>query len=57
MFLDGHSVVVPPDIARVTKSMGQSMDFGHCGMEWKIGEVNLGRKNLFVTLSEARQNS
>jgi hypothetical protein len=49
VFLDGHSVVVPPDIARVTEAAGQSVDLGHRGMEWEGCKFELGVENFVVT--------
>ena len=52
VFVDGQPFVVPLDIARVTESTGQSVDFGHCGIEWEIHEINFGRKGLVVAQLE-----
>jgi hypothetical protein len=57
VFLGRHCVVVPADIARVTESTSQRMDLGHCGMEWEICEIELGRENIIVLPLEVREDS
>ena len=46
---NGESPAEPPDVTRVTEPTGQSMDLGHCGVEWETHEIEIGRKELVVT--------
>ena len=49
VFVEGHFVVVPSDITRVTESTGQSVDLGHRGMKRKAGKIELRRENIPIT--------
>ena len=46
---------VPPDVAGITKSAGQSMDRSHRGMKCETRKIDTGRKGGMITSVEIRQ--
>lgn len=57
VFLNGHFVVEPPNITRVTEPTSKRMDIGHCGTDLKMREIGFGRENLVVTSFEVGENA
>ena len=50
MSLAGCSVNSPRDVVRNTETSGQKVDLGHSGVEWKTGEIGVGRQRSARTL-------